>query len=71
MELELGYTVAIVLGLCQVAKVAGLNNRWIPLFGVAIGVVSSFFIPGVSLLDGVVAALTASGLYSGTKNTMQ
>lgn len=63
------YAIGIVLGLCQVAKVAGLNTRWIPLLGVIIGITLSYIIPGVTVAMGIISALSAMGLYSGTKTT--
>ncbi len=68
----------IILGLVQVAKTLGLPKKFIPLFSVILGVL--FGILGyVSLnqdlvgciLAGIVYGLSAVGLWSGSKNTVE
>lgn len=65
--------VPVVLGLTQAVKVAGLDSRWAPLLAIIFGVCGAFLIAGVSgvaFIGGVVAGLTAAGLWSGTKTTI-
>ena len=67
----------IVTGLVQVAKTAGLQDRWAPLASVLLGLALGLFYVAaaavtwpVGVLGGIVAGLTASGLYSGTRATL-
>ncbi len=68
---NIGFVAGIVLGLVGVLKVAGVKGKYLPLCGVALGVILSFMIQDVSIIGGVIGALTASGLYSGTKSTVK
>lgn len=69
--IEFAYVVALVMGLSEVLKIAGLKTQYIPLIGVLIGIASSFFVPNISLFLGIMGALSANGLYSGSKATMK
>lgn len=65
--------VAVITGLTEGVKRAGLSSRYAPLVSIAIGMVCTYFFVGKGadiLLQGVVASLTASGLYSGVKTTV-
>lgn len=64
--------VPVVLGVVQAIKVAGLSSRWSPLVSLVLGVAGSFVISGLdfnsaSILQGIVAGLSAAGLWSGAK----
>lgn len=63
--------VGIVYALTEVAKTAGLPSKYSPLFALAIGMLMSFVMVGgdplLWLAEGIVAGLTASGLYSQSK----
>jgi hypothetical protein len=60
-----------IIGLVELAKRAGLPDRFAPLLALALGIGAGFVYygpaPRQSLLYGVVMGLTASGLYSGCK----
>lgn len=68
--------VGLIVGLVEVLKKAGLPRRFLPLssliFGVAAGI---FYIQPSDLKAGIIIGLmiglSASGLYSGTKNTFE
>ena len=66
---------AICIGLTESAKRAGLPSRFAPIASLLIGVGFNFgfkFIgveTGELIIGGVVAGLTAAGLYSGVKKT--
>jgi hypothetical protein len=60
----------MVLGLTQAVKIAGLNSRFIPLSAVLLGVILSYMVADTSVIGGIVAGLTACGLYSGVKSTV-
>jgi len=69
--------IALIIGLTEVVKRLGLNTKWCPLLAVALGIGLNFlvkFIGGAGselLIGGIVAGLTAVGLYSGVKNTLE
>lgn len=68
--------IPVVLGLVEVMKRLGLPTKWAPLASLALGLVFSFFYlapgePGKAILTGIVVGLGASGLWSGSKTTMQ
>lgn len=71
-DVQMGVIVVVIIGLCQAAKYAGLNTRWIPLMAIVLGVAGSVYAGGanwLSLLAGLVTAFTASGMFSGFKAT--
>ena len=59
--------VAAIVGLCQVAKTAGFPTRFVPVLAVVLGVASILVLKDGSLLDGVLAGLSAVGLYSSSR----
>ncbi len=61
---------AITIGLVQVVKATGLNTKWAPLVSVLIGVGGSLLF-GSTVIVGIIAGLSASGLYSGVKTTLK
>lgn len=77
MEVIFNFAVAVgvIVGLVEVAKRIGLPSKFAPLISVVIGVGFSFIFPGetigLTILFGVITGLTACGLYSGTKATIQ
>lgn len=66
---------AVVLGLGSIVGQLGLPKKLLPLCNIVIGIVVSFLVIqgvfGEKLLEGLILGLTASGLYSGTKNVSQ
>jgi hypothetical protein len=66
--------VPIVLGLVQVAKSAGLSSKWAPILSLALGIIGAGVIGwGISseiIIQGIIAGLSAAGLWSGTKATV-
>ena len=69
-NLPVGEVVIIVLGLVQALKIGGIESRYLPLCGLVVGVLASFFVPSVTLTQGIVGAIGAMGLYSGVKTTL-
>lgn len=63
--------VPVVMALTQVVKAFVLDARWSPIVSLVLGVAAAFFVPAASLqltvLQGVLIGLTASGLFSGIK----
>lgn len=68
--------IGLIVGLVEVLKRAGLPKKFLPLssliFGIAAGI---FYINPEDLKAGIIVGLmmglSASGLYSGTKNTFE
>ncbi len=71
---------AVLIALIQVAKTAGLNERWAPLVAVALGVGAAFAASSQGALaspdvfttglTGLIVGLTAAGTYSGVRATI-
>lgn len=65
--------VPIVLGLTEAVNIAGLAKRWSALLAILLGILGAFLIAGYgtgSVIGGIIAGLTAAGLWSGTKATL-
>ena len=69
--------VPVVVGLVEIVKsFLGLNTRYAPLFAILFGLAGTLGLPypGIdfsAVLQGVVVGLTASGIYSATKTTLE
>lgn len=66
--------IPIIVALVGIAKGLGLKTQYAPVLGVVLGVVGVIGLDGssfVNALSGIVAGLSALGLYSGTKTTVQ
>lgn len=68
--------IPFILGIVELFKKAGVSKRFLPFIaliaGIAIGVVYvADFDWKQGVLIGAMLGLSASGLYSGTKNTME
>lgn len=78
MPHEYFITMAIPLinGLVEVAKRAGLTNRYVPLLAVGLGLVAGIGLRSpeesiaIAVMEGLVIGLSAVGLYSGTRNVL-
>lgn len=67
--------VPILVAIVEMCKIAGLRSKYAPLLSVGLGV-GLFALFGVGetlpvLFEGLVAGLTASGLYSGAKSVVK
>lgn len=72
---ELTAVVAVIVGVVEAIKRTGyLTSQWAALVAIALGVLTFIFIGeatlGINAFMGVIAGLSASGLYSGTKATL-
>lgn len=69
MDLEIAYLTAIVVGLSEVIKRAGVPSKYIPILALVIGVGFNFgfkFMGSTNaelLVGGILASLTACGFY--------
>ena len=70
--------VALIIGLAEIAKGFEIQNRWIPLVDLALGLTSGIFVYHFvyyydfipSAVIGIFLGLSACGLFSGYKNVM-
>lgn len=67
--------VPVVLGIVQAIKLAGLPTRWAPITAVLLGIAGAFLIggwvfSGAVALQGIIAGLSAAGLWSGVSSTV-
>ena len=66
-------TAPIIIGLVQLLKGFNIDSKWIPLVALALGVTSGILFAGVNVIgivSGIVASLSAMGLYSGVKTSL-
>ena len=65
--------VPITIGLVEVVKRAGLSTRYAPMFAIIAASTLAFFLGGTydAIAQGIIAGLTASGLFAGVKTTMK
>jgi len=68
--------VPLIIGLSEVIKKIGFNQKFIPVVNLILGLAAGiiFTSPGdikVGIIQGIFIGLSASGLYSGTKNVVQ
>lgn len=74
MIIESATIIAVVIGLTQVIKLAGLPIRFIPSVALVIGIVLSFIVGGQEvgalIFSGLIYGLSAAGFYSGAKTTI-
>ncbi len=66
--------IPVILGLVQVAKKAGLATRYSPLMSVLLGAVAGYlyiFQSTTGVLFGIVAGLSACGMWSSVRTTME
>ena len=68
--------VPLLIGILEVLKKIGLREKYVPVFSVilGIGIGISLFADGdikTGVIKGIFIGLSAVGLYSGTKNTIE
>lgn len=68
--------IPLVIGLLEMFKKAGLNEKYVPVVSVFLGLVAglALFAGGdikTGIVQGIYIGLSAVGLYSGTKNTVE
>ncbi len=71
---EVGYIVAIVIGVCQALKFANFPTRFMPLLAIALGIGGAFIFgdtpASLEIISGIVLGLASSGLYDVAKTTV-
>lgn len=71
-ELKL-LVIPVLIGVLEVFKKLGIEVRYIPVISVVLGLVTGLALNGMSVesvLTGIMYGLSACGLYSGTKTTL-
>ncbi|KXH81804.1 hypothetical protein [Sporosarcina sp. HYO08] len=68
--------IPLILGIVEMFKRAGINAKWLPFISLALGIaIGIVYVANgdwkQGLLVGAMLGLSASGLYSGTKNTLE
>ena len=68
--------IPLVIGVSEVIKKIGFNQKFIPVVNLILGLAAGIFFlnPGdikAGIIQGIFIGLSASGLYSGTKNIVQ
>jgi len=73
MEIYGVFIVPLIIGMVEIVKRAGLPSKWSPVFAVVLGLLAGMLLlfpedirQGVVV--GLALGLSATGLYSGTKN---
>lgn len=67
--------VALIIGIAELIKRLGFNPKFIPIINLALGLVAGIGLNtediGKGIFVGLAVGLSASGLYSGVKNTKE
>ena len=68
--------IPLIIGVVQVLKTIGLKKKYLPLAALLLGLAGGIFYiyPGdlkAGVIIGIMMGLSASGLYSGTKNALE
>lgn len=71
--------IALIIGIAELIKKAGMDSRYIPLFDLGLGLVSGICVYGLALgygwvngiMLGLAIGLSACGLFSGIKNLFE
>lgn len=68
--------IPLIIGLLEIVKKAGLKEKYVPLISLIFGLIAglTLFADGdakTGVIQGVFIGLSAVGLYSGTKNTVE
>lgn len=68
--------IPLILGIVEIFKRAGIDAKWLPFISLALGIAIGIFYVSADdwkqgILVGAMLGLSASGLYSGTKNTLE
>lgn len=70
--LELGIIIAILVGIAEVAKQIGLANKYVPIMNLLLGLIAGVVVMDAptfqeQVIMGLIAGLSASGLYDQSK----
>ncbi len=77
MTIETTIVIACIIGLVSIAKKLGLESKFAPVLALVLGVGINLVVKylgaetGELVVGGIIAGLTACGLYSGVKATVK
>lgn len=63
---NIAVAIAVITGLTQVVKKAGIKTKYIPLVAVLFGIIYAIAVVGLeaqAIVNGIIAGLTSVGLY--------
>lgn len=66
--------IPLIMGVSEVLKKAGINEKFIPIVDLILGIGAGFLLSSnvkEAIVYGIFMGLSASGLYSGIKNVKQ
>jgi len=70
-----GLIMAMIIGLVEIGKKIGLPDKFCPLLALVLGIGFALLLPGLSttsiIFGGIVVGLSAVGLFSTVKNTVE
>ena len=76
MEITITYSLllALIIGLVEVVKRLGVNEKFLPLFAIGFGLILSCVLGfgfTTIIINGLMLGLSAVGLFSSTKNVVE
>ena len=74
--MEISLIIGVIIALAELLKKVGIDAKYIPIADLILGIAAGFvyLYPGdskMAVLYGIIAGLSAAGLYSGVKNVSQ
>jgi ABC-type amino acid transport system permease subunit len=74
--MEISLIIGVIIALAELLKKVGINPKYIPIADLILGIAAGFVYlypgdPKMAVLYGIIAGLSAAGLYSGIKNVSQ
>jgi ABC-type amino acid transport system permease subunit len=74
--MEISLIIGVIIALAELLKKVGINPKYIPVADLILGIAAGFVYlypgdPKMAVLYGIIAGLSAAGLYSGIKNVSQ
>jgi hypothetical protein len=68
--------IPLLIGILEVFKKAGLSEKYVPIVSIVLGLAIGIFLfaegnIAAGIVQGIYIGLSAVGLYSGTKNTIE
>ncbi|UYX52578.1 holin [Bacillus thuringiensis] len=71
--IEITAMIGVIVGLSQIAKITGLQTKYIPLFNLSLGIMLGVLFLSedikMNIFQGMIIGLSASGLFDHTKIT--
>ncbi|PGM95324.1 holin [Bacillus cereus] len=69
--IEITAMIGVIVGLSQIAKITGLQTKYIPLFNLSLGIMLGVLFLSedikMNIFQGMIIGLSASGLFDHTK----